>query len=184
MALLCATLARYVYQSSGLKGGEGGRLVPSLTYIKEGLWMGMRVSSHAKLFEELNAFGLSAYLALLCSDYHELQTEKRSCFFVAHYYKTFCLLFPRWSPRKWHHTCIQKKSQKEEIWLPLGRSKKSFNFFLINRFSLHEIFIKMDCLTQRWVLSHICIFKPPIISSLKFHLVASVDQRIPLMKVS
>lgn len=34
MVLLCATLTHYVYQSSGLEEGEGGWILPSLTYIK------------------------------------------------------------------------------------------------------------------------------------------------------
>lgn len=82
-----------------------------------------------------------------------------------------------------------QKRQKQGIWLPLGKRK----FFLINRFSLHEILIKMDCLTQGCVqwwwwwwgdLHTQASFSSPIISSPEFHLVVSVNQRIPLMKVS
>lgn len=43
----------------------------------------MSASSHAKLFVDLNAFGLSAHLASVCSDCHELQTVKRSWFFLS-----------------------------------------------------------------------------------------------------
>lgn len=118
------------------------------------------VSIHAKLFVDLNAFGLSAYLALLCSDYHELQTEKRSGFFVAYYYKMFCLHFSKMVAQRMtsHTVCIRKGKNKGSgsHW----ESRKVSTFFLINRFSLHEILIKMDCLTQGWVQWQICILKP------------------------
>ena len=70
----------------------------------------------------------------------------------------------------------------------LWEGRKVSTFFLINRFSLHEILIMLDCLTRGWVqredLHTQASFSSPIISSSKFHLVASVNQRIPLMKVS
>lgn len=120
--------------------------------------MGIRVSSHAKLFVDLNAFGLLAYLASFCSNYHELQTEKRSWLFLAQYYKMFCLHFSKMVAQKMtSHEC--RKRQKQGIWLPLGK-QKSLNFFLINRFLIHEILIKMECLTKGWVHWGICILKP------------------------
>lgn len=113
VVLWCATLTHSVYQWSG-PGEEGGWMLPSKTYIKEGLWMGISVSSHAKLFVDLNAFGLSAYLASLCSDYHEFQTEKRSWFFLAHYYKMFCLHFSKMVAQKMtSHVRVLEKAKKK-----------------------------------------------------------------------
>lgn len=122
--------------------------------------MRISMSSHAKLFVDLNAFGLSAYLASLCRDYHELQTAKRSEFFGARYYKMFCLcfFFSKMLAQKMTSHMYQER-QKQGTRPPLGK-QKSFNFFLINRFSLHEILIKMDCLTQGWVQWQICILEP------------------------
>lgn len=153
--------------SIGGLGKEGGRTLPSRTYIKDGLWTGISASSHAKLFVDLNAFGLSAHLASVCSDCHELQTVKRSWFVLSPLLQdVLSPFFPRWSPRKWHH--IHKHQKRKTQGLPLGR-QKSFNFFLTNRFSLHEILIKMDCLRPGWVQRGICIPEPPSARPL-FHL--------------
>lgn len=131
--------------------------------------MGISVSSHAKLFVNLKAFGLLPYLASVCSDYHELQTEKRSWFFLAHYYKMFCLCFSKMVAQKMtSHIRVSEKGKNKRFGFLLGRHK-SFDFFLINRFSLHEILIKTDCLTQGWVQCRICI-PGPLSARPLFHL--------------
>lgn len=120
------------------------------------------MSSHAKLFVALNAFGLSAHLAFLCSDYHELQTEKKEerlglCGPLLQ--DVLSPFFQDGRPENdITHTSIRAGENKGPGFL--WEKQKSFNFFLINTFSLHEILITMDCLTQGWVRWGICILEP------------------------
>lgn len=82
----------------------------------------------------------------------------------------FCLLFfPRWSPRKWHHTYKYQKRKKKKTRAFLWGGRKVSTFSWLIDFSSHEILIKMDCLKQGWVQWGICIPKPPSARPL-FHL--------------
>lgn len=85
---------------------------------------------------------------------HELQT-KRSWFFSVDYYKMFCLLFFQDGRPENDITrpTISKGENKGFLW----EMQKSFNFFLTNRFSLHEILIKTDCLRRGRAQWGICI---------------------------
>lgn len=142
-------------QLSGF-GAEGGQMVPSRTYIKEGLWNGDKCEQPCQtVCVDLDAFGLAAYLATFAESetrapdktkpvlFSQLLQDVLSPFFIS----------PRWSPREWHHTTISKGENRGFLW----EMQKSFNFFLTNRFSLHEILIKTDCLRRGRAQWGICI---------------------------
>lgn len=85
--------------------------------------MRISASSHAKLFVDLNPFGLFSVFGLSLFDYHELQTEKKgrereeAGSFLAHYYKMFCLHFSKMVAQKMTshthtHTSIRKGKNK------------------------------------------------------------------------
>ena len=143
-------------------------------------------------------FGLSAYLASVRSDYHELQTrqkkkkkkkekEKLVSLFCPLLQDVFSPFFQDGRPENdITHTSIRKK--RKQGFPPGGRRQKSFNCFLINRCFITWN-INRDGLFKTGPgadgdLHTQASFSSPIISSLIFHLVASVNQRIPLMKVS
>lgn len=137
-------------------------------------------------FWTFSVFGLGSFRLSRAPD--KKKKKKRSWFlFRPIITRCFVSIFPTWSPRKWHHA--HKHPEKRKRGFPPGeRRQKSFNCFLINR-----------CFIT-WNINHGGLFKTgpgadgdlhtqasfssPIISSLIFHLVASVNQRIPLMKVS
>lgn len=91
------------------------------------------MSSRAKLFVYLNAFfGLSAYLASVRSDYHELQTKKKKkeklVSLSAHYYKMFCLHFSNMVAQKM--TSRTQASGKKKTRISTGREEaEKFQLF-------------------------------------------------------
>lgn len=76
--------------------------------------MGRSVSSHAKLFVDISAFGPTAYLASLCTARHKFQAEEKPAFFLARYYLMFCLHFSKMSVQEMaSETYIRKKHKKQ-----------------------------------------------------------------------
>lgn len=138
-------------QLSG-SGAEGGQMVPSRTYIKEGLWNGDKCEQPCQTVD-LHAFGLAAHLAT------SAETETRAAD------KTKLLLFsqdvlsPFFPPEDGRpenditRPTVSKGQNKGLLW----KMQKSFSFFLTNRFSLHEILIKTDCLRRGRAQWGICI---------------------------
>ena len=116
-------------------------------------------------------FGLSAYLASVRSDYHELQTRQKKkkkkkkwkwkmFVFFAQYYKMFSLHFSKMVAQKMtSRTQASEKKENKDFHRGEGGRKVSTVSWLIDVL-LHEILIVTGCLRRGRVQTGICIPKP------------------------
>lgn len=135
-------------------------MVPSRTYIKEGLWNGDKCERPCQTVCGSRCFWTRSTFGHVCWDWDATLQTKRSSFFSVNYYKMFCVLFfffffPQDGRPENDITrpTISKGENKGFLW----EMQKSFNFSQTNRFSLHEILIKTDCLRRGRAQWGICI---------------------------
>lgn len=130
-------------------------MVPSRTYIKEGLWNGDKCEQPCQTVCGSRCFWTCSTFGHACWDWDTSSRQNEAGSFQSIITRCFVPFFPQDGRPENHITrpTICKGENKGFLW----EMQKSLNFFLPNRFSMHEILIKTDCLRRGRAQWGICI---------------------------
>lgn len=131
-------------------------MVPSRMYIKEGLWNGDKCEQPCQTVCGSRCFWtLDSTFGHVCWDWDTSSRQNEARSFQSIITRCFVSFFFQDGRPENDITrpTISKGKNKGFLW----EMQKSFNFFLTNIFSLHEILIKTDCLRRGRAQWGICI---------------------------
>lgn len=131
-------------------------MVPSRTYIKEGLWNGDKCEQPCQTVCGSRCFWTCSTFGHACCDWDTSSRQNEAGSFQSIITRCFVPLFPPKMVAQRITSHIQL-SAKAKTRASSGRCRKVSTFFLTNRFSMHEILIKTDCLRRGRAQWGICI---------------------------